>query len=261
MAMSLAPSAALPSFLQSQPWQSSQNQLSQLPGQFNTSALRNSYGQQEAQNWSQGSALAASAANQYVQRARQSGASTLGAGFAQASAMLPVYQQNAEMNTQLQNQLLQYHTQQAQIGAGLSGDIGRLQSQNQSTLADYLTTQQKLAQSQLQFGDTFGLQQRQLASQSAYQQGQLKNQSAQLALQYAPRGSGAYSTYNNGTPMSPGDASQMARLSGNQSYLQSILGGLGYNGAPGVGTSPYSGDVSGMSLGRGVSNGVFNPIG
>lgn len=168
--MSLAPSAALPSYLQTQPWQSSQNQLNQLPGQFNTSGLKASYGQQEAQNWSQGSALAAAAANQYVQRARQSGASTLGAGFAQASAMLPVYQQNADMNTQLQNQLLQYHTQQAQIGAGLSGDIGRLQSQNQSTLADYLTTQQKLQQSQSQYYGTFGQNQQQFNQSLAEKQ-------------------------------------------------------------------------------------------
>lgn len=229
MANSLAPSASLPSFLQSQPWQSSQNQLNQLPGQFNTSALRNSYGQQEAQNWSQGSALAAAAANQYVQRARQSGASPLGAGFAQASAMLPVYQQNAEMNSDLQNKLLQYHTSQAQIGAGLSGDIGRLQSQNQSTLADYFLNQQKLQQSQNQFGQSLGLQYGQLAQQKAFQTGQLKNQAAQLALQYNPIKGGSYATNNQGAVV------------GNTPYTNSVNYQAGVLGSIGQGYQPFQG--------------------
>lgn len=225
MANSLAPSASLPSFLQSQPWQSSQNQLNQLPGQFNTSALRNSYGQQEAQNWSQGSALAAAAANQYVQRARQSGASPLGAGFAQASAMLPVYQQNAEMNSDLQNKLLQYHTSQAQIGAGLSGDIGRLQSQNQSTLADYFLNQQKLQQSQSQFGSNLGLQYSQLAQQKSQNNAQNSLYALMLA-QRQPRAAGGYNTDVLGRPMSATDAQSMQRLNGAGNFQNAIQSGL-----------------------------------
>lgn len=242
MAMSLAPSGTLPSFLQGNPWQASQSYLNQLPGQFNTSGLQKSYQQQEAGNLSQGSALAAAAANQYVQRAHQSGASTLGAGFAQASAMLPIYQQNAEMNSDLQNKLLQYHTQQAQIGAGLSSDIGRQQGQYQSTLADYLMGQQKLQQQQSQFGQSFGLSQQTEANTRSFQQGQLKNQAAQLALQYGPQNAGGfYFTNNNG------------QLAGSTPYSNSlqgksnILASLGYPSNPFANTygnqsfSPYGG--------------------
>lgn len=267
MATSLAPSGTLPSFLQGNPWQASQSYLNQLPGQFNTSGLQKSYQQQEAGNLSQGSALAAAAANQYVQRARQSGASTLGAGFAQASAMLPIYQQNAEMNSDLQNKLLQYHTQQAQIGAGLSGDIGRLQGQYQGTLADYFLSQQRLQQQQNQFGQTLGLQQQQTNQQGAYQQGQLRNQAAQIGLQYAPRPAGAYATNLYGSPMTGADARSMQGIQQNQNYLQGILGSLGYGGGvnPNViasrglstGGSTSSDGTFGGSVGGGVSVGGF----
>lgn len=233
-AASLAPSASLPGFLQSQPWAGSQDYLNGLPGLFNTTGLKNSYSNLENQNYNQGSAIAAAAANQYVQRQNQVGGSTAGAGFAQASAMLPVYQQNAQMNTQLQNQLLQYHAQQATIGAGLSGDIGRLQGGYQSTLADYLTTQQKLAQQNQQFGVSSAQSQQNLNQQGAYQQGQLRNQAANLALQYAPRPQGSFATYNNGQPMDSASAQSMQGISQNTNYLNGILGGLGYGGASGV---------------------------
>lgn len=261
MANSLAPSGTLPSFLQNNPSSAPQNYLAKLPGMFNTTGLRNSYQQEEAQNLNQGSAIAAAAANQYVQRARQSGASTLGAGFAQASAMLPVYQQNAAMNSDLQSKLLQYRSAQAGIGAGLSGDIGRLQGQQQSTLADYYLSQQRLQQSQSQFGQNFGLQQQQLAQQTANQRGQLNNQAAQLALQYAPRGSGLYSVDNQGRPLDQANALALQRSQGQQDYLTHILSGLGYSGQAATPTaqSPLPGPTSGFT--SGVTSGGFTNAG
>lgn len=251
----LGPQSTVPSYLQTQPWAASQSYLNQLPGMFNTSGLKNSYQTLENQNFNQGSALAAAAANQYVQRARQSGASTLGAGYAQASAMLPVYQQNAQMNSDLQNKLLQYHSQQAQIGAGLSGDIGRLQSGYQSTLADYLTTQQKLQQSQGQFGATFGQNQQNLNQQGAYQQGQLANQRLNLAMQYQKQNPfvGAYATNPDGSPMSPIDGQIMAAAKQSQNYSNNIRGAFG---APQGGTyGSVGGSFGGGGGGYGGSYG------
>lgn len=239
----------LPSYLQQNPASASQSYLSQLPGMFNTSGLQSAYGNQEQSNWDSGSALAAAAANQYVQRAQQSGASTLGAGFAQASAMLPVYQQNASMQSDLQNKMLQYKAQQATIGAGLSGDIGRLQGQYQGTLSDYFLNQQKLQQQQQQFGDTFGLQQRQLSASVANQNAQNSLQGASLALKYAPSGAGnSYETGVLGQPSSPQDAATMARVNQQQTYLRSVLGGLpgGGGGSGYAGTAGY-GSVTGRT--------------
>lgn len=254
----LGPQSTVPSYLQTQPWAASQSYLNQLPGMFNTSGLKNSYQTLENQNFNQGSALAAAAANQYVQRARQSGASTLGSGFAQASAMLPVYQQNAQMNQQLQQQLLQYHSQQAQIGAGLSGDIGRLQSGYQSTLADYLTTQQKLQQSQSQFGDTFALQNRQQNSTNSYQQGQLANQRLSLAMQYQKNNPfmAAYNTNPNGSPMSPRDGQIQALANQNIGFNQTLQGQL----TGGAGSGGIYGDVGG-SFGGGGGGGYGGSYG
>jgi|GEM_PF-6758436 len=256
----LSPSASLPGFLQSQPWAAPQSYLGQLPGMFNTTGLRNSYTGLENQNFNQGSAIAAAAANQYVQRANQVGGSALGAGFAQASAMLPVYQQNAQMNQQLQNQLLQYHAQQAQIGAGLSGDIGRLQGGYQSTLSDYLTTQQKLAQQNQQFGVSSGQQQQGITNLAQYQQGQLRNQAATTALQYAPRGSGSYSSNMSGGALDPGSLATMNQDASQQKYLTGILGGLGFAGAPSpaFSNSPLPGP---MGVSSGVSYGGYGPTG
>lgn len=252
MATSLAPSGTLPPFLQNTPWSAPQSYLNGLGNQFNTTGLKSSYQNEENQNWNQGSALAAAAANQYVQRARQQGSSTLGAGFAQASAMLPVYQQNAAMNSDLQSKLLQYKSQQAQIGAGLSGDIGRLQGQYQGTLSDYFLSQQKLQQQQQEFGQNFGLQQQVANQQGAYQQGQLKNQAAQIALQYAPRPMGSYATYLDGRPMDPEDGLSMQGIQKNTNYLDNILQGIGYGG---VG-SPNPVASRGMSTGGFASLGA-----
>lgn len=244
----IAPSG-LPSYLQQNTAATSQGYLAQLPGMFNTSNLQSAYGNQEQANWDSGSALAAAAANQYVQRANQSGASTLGAGFAQASAMLPVYQQNAAMQSDLANKQLQYKAQQATIGAGLSGDIGRLQSQQQSTWSDYLLNQQKLQQQNQQFNLNLGLQRQQLGDTFSNQQAQTRMQGSALALQYAPRDmSGTYYTNAQGQPASSADAATQARIRSAQGYEQNAFSNLapstGYGGTGGYGSYGQSPAVS-----------------
>lgn len=208
----------IPAYLNYNPGQWAQSYLSTLPGQFDTSGLQNAYKTQEASNWNSGSAIAAAASNQYTQRANQTGASSLGAGFAQASAMLPVYQQNASMQSDLQNKLLQYHSQQAQIGAGLASDIGKQQGQYQSTLSDYFLNQQKLQQQQSQFGQTLGFQQQQEADQ---------NRLNALGLaQKMPRQSYSFSTDNAGNPMTGGDALGMQQFNRQNQFLQSVRSGI-----------------------------------
>lgn len=217
----------LPSYLQQNTAASAQNYMRQLPGLFNTSGLTSAYNNQISTNFDQGRALAAAAANQYTQRAQQEGGSTLGAGFAQAGAMLPVYAQNASLQSDLANKQLQYRGQQATLGAGLAGDIGRLQSAQQGTWSDYLLNQQRLQQQQQQFYGTMGLQQQQLNQTAKQQAAQNGLQGAALALQYAPRGTGSsYYTNNNGSGMSYADQQTINRVNSQQSYLQGILGGL-----------------------------------
>jgi hypothetical protein len=206
-----------PPYLQSQPWQTSQNYLNGLGSMFSTRGIANDTQALNQQTWNSGSAIAAAAANQYRQRALQTGASSLGAGFAQASAMLPLYGQIAQNNLDLGKLRLQSQAQQAQIGASLAGDIGREQGQYQSTLADYFLNQQKLAQQQSQFGQTLGLQQQQLAAQTANQQQQNKLLALSLASKL-PAVSGGYYTDNMGNPMSGADAATMARLKQGQNF-------------------------------------------
>lgn len=157
----------IPSYLQQNTAAAPQSYMAQLPGLFNTSGLTSSYNNQISTNFDQGRALAAAAANQYTTRAQQEGGSTLGAGFAQAGAMLPVYAQNAALQSDLANKQLQYRGQQATIGAGLAGDIGKLQSQQQSTYSDYLMNQQRLNQQQQQYLGQFSQNEQQFRQTAA----------------------------------------------------------------------------------------------
>jgi hypothetical protein len=221
---------ATPSYLQQQPWQASQNYLASLPNYFTNTGIGAATRNLNNQTWNSASAIAAAASTRYAQTAQQNGASTLGAGFAQNAAMVPAYQQIAQNNQDLDKLRLQARGQQAQIGAGLSSDIGKLQEGYQSTLSDYFLNQQKLQQQQSQFGQTYGLQQQQLAQQTAYQQGSLALQKAQLALQNNPIKAGFYATNNQGY------------LTGSTPYSQSIgynsniLASLGYPGLPFAGS-------------------------
>lgn len=260
-------SGPAPSYLQSNPWSADQSYLGKLPGMFDTSALTGAYQQMNQQTLGNAGAMAAAATNAYLNRARQSGASQLGAGFAQAGAMLPAYSQVAQNNADLFGKQLQYSTAQAQLGAGLSNDIGQLQTQHANTLQDYYLNQQKLAQSQsqfgqdlgfrqqqlaqnqLQFGDTFGLQQRQLNSQTSYQQGQLANQRLSLAAQYQKQNPfmASYSTNLDGSPMSPIDGQAMARANQNFTSSQNLMSALGGRG----GAGSFTGGGGGGSVGFG----------
>lgn len=241
----------IPSYLQQNTAAAPQSYMAQLPGLFNTSGLTSSYNNQISTNFDQGRALAAAAANQYTTRAQQEGGSTLGAGFAQAGAMLPVYAQNAALQSDLANKQLQYRGQQATIGAGLAGDIGKLQSQQQSTYSDYLMNQQRLAQQQQQFNADLGFRNQQLAATQQQQAAQNRLQGSALALQYAPRGAGSsYYTNNNGSGMSYADQQTINRINGQQGYVQGILGGLTRSNPNGfVGGGP-TGAPSGMSVPR-----------
>lgn len=215
-----------PSYLAGNDTGALQSYLGQLPSMFNTSGLQSSYATMNQGVSDNSRAMAAAAANAYVNRARQSGASQLGAGFAQAGAMLPGYAQIAQNNADLAGKQLQYTSQQAQIGAGLSSDIGKLQAAHQSALSDYYLNQQKLQQSQSQFGQDLGFRQQQLAQQqsqfgqsqaqqlsefgqtNALQLGNQQLNALQLAsrLRTQPYG---YSTDMGGNPLTAGDASNM----------------------------------------------------
>lgn len=216
---------ALPPYLQNNPSAASQGYLAHLPAMFNTGGLKSAYQQQSQQDYNQGSALAAAAANQYTQRANQTGASNLGAGFAQASAMIPVYGQQADLMGEYQKQRLSYLGQQAQIGAGLTGDIGRQQGQYQANLADYLTNQQKMQQQQSQFGQTFGLEQQRLAQQGQQFNATNRLDALQLALR-APGQSFSYATNAQGQPNTANDARALQGAQAQNQYYQNLRGRL-----------------------------------
>jgi len=213
---------SLPSYLQGQPWQNAQQYQAKLPVMFNTNALQKSYGNLQQQTFNQGRALAAAAANQYTQRAQQAGASTLGAGFAEASAMLPIYGQQAQLQSDLASKQLQFRGQQAQIGAGLAGTIGQLKQGQQSTYADYFLRQQQLQQQQQQFGQTYSLQERAQASNE--KNDRLK--ALQLAMQ-TPRSSYSYATGMGGLPMTARDQQQMQASQSQEQFFSNLRNQLG----------------------------------
>lgn len=161
--MNLAPSGNIPSFLQNGTWGALKQQQNQLGSLFDTSGIENAYNQQIGMDMNMGRATAAAAAARYANTAAQSGASQLGAGFAQSQALLPVFQQANQMRSDLASKQLQARSQQATVGADIAGRIGQLQSAQKSMLADYMGNQQRLFQNQQQFNQDLDYRNRALA--------------------------------------------------------------------------------------------------
>lgn len=236
----------LPGYLQGNTIKSLQDYQNTIPKMFDTSGLDQSYNALNQSNFSQGRALAAAAGASYSNRAAQSGGSRLGAGFAEAQSMLPIYNQGHQLLADLATKKLQAATGQAAAGGDTARAIGQLQQSRQAMLADYFGNQQRiglqkqqlaqnqtqfnsdlgfrnqqLAQQQSQFGDTLGLQKQQLASQTQNQANDTRLRSLQLALGQ-PQKSYSFSTDMFGNPVSVGDAQAQQGFQQQNSYYNNL---------------------------------------
>lgn len=237
--VNLAPSGQIPSSLQGSPWKPLQQQQNQLAGLFDTSGLQSAYQNQASGNLDQGRALAAAAASSYTNRAAQSGASSLGAGFARGQAMLPIYQQNNALMSDFASKQLQAKTSQGQIGSDIAGRIGQLQSARQSMLSDYMQGQQRLQQGNQQFNADLDYRNRALAQNqtqfagsqnekgrefdvNAGQQGQMNRLRAlQLAMQM-PRQNYSWNTNWAGGPINQSDATAMQNFGQQNQFFNGL---------------------------------------
>lgn len=240
---SFTPATTAPSYLQNSNVGQLQGLYGQLSGLFDTSQMTSDANNAIQGNYNQGRALAAAAGRAYVNRAQQSGASTLGAGFAEGQAMLPIYNQRTQATADLSNRQLQYHTAQAGAQSAVAGQIGQLQQAHAATLADYFANQQKmglqnqqfnldlgyrqnvLAQDQSQFSSRLGEQSREFnvgqSNQQNSQNAALRLQALGMALKM-PQQSYGWSTTATGVPRTAYDM-QQSQLYGQQAQNRTDL--------------------------------------
>lgn len=236
------PSGDLPAWLQQGNTGQLQSLLGQLPQLFNTKGLNTSYQNAISGEMNQGRALAAAGSRQYANRAAQTGASGLGAGFAAGQALLPYFDQRNSMLSDLEKQKLLARTQQAQLSGDLAGRIGQLQQMRQGMISDYSTAQQKLQQESTQFDTTNTERQREFNTTSGQQQQGLNLDALKLAMQ-VPRQHYQWNEDQFGKPEGPGAADAKQGYQNQQNYWGQIQQKLGFNAPrPGPqfqGTGPF----------------------
>lgn len=229
----------VPQFMRQNTWQPLKQQQAALPGMFDTSGLAANYENAISSNFDQGRALAASAGTTYSNRAAQSGASRLGAGYATGQAMLPFFQQANQMRADLGAKQLQARTAQAGMMTDLASRIGQLQSARQGQMGDLYTGFQNRQQNQNQFNSDLDYRNRSLAqnqsqfdSSQAQQRsefdvtaGQNASQNRLNALQLAmrmPQGGHLWRTDMFGRPIGELGQQQANSWQQEQSYMGNI---------------------------------------
>lgn len=237
----------LPGFLQPTYTGALQKLQTSLPGFFDTSGIEKAYGNQASSNLDQGRALAAAAGAGYANRAQQSGASSLGAGFAQAQAMLPIYGQNNALMSDLATKQLQARTGQAGAGIDISKAMAQLLATRQGLISDYTLGSRRLGQQQIQFGQELAQRNQQFNQDLGFRNQQLSQQGSQFeqnlgfqqqnagtenrlkALQLAigmPRQSYSWNTNNAGMPISGTDAASANAFGRQQNFYGGIQNSL-----------------------------------
>ena len=197
----------------------------QIPGLLNTAGVEKSYHNQIDGMMAQGRGHAAAAGQAYGQRAIQAGASGMGAGFAQAQAMLPMYAQQGAMLSDLAGIQQRAKAGQASEMGGAASQLSSMAAQREGMMTDYAQNQQR-----------FALQNRQLQQQA--QQWSQGNQSwgggnrtgggsemasAQAILSHPEAHSYALDMF--GKPMSFNDGMQYAE---SQAASAARRGAMGY---------------------------------
>lgn len=151
-------SGDFPSWLPTQaPTAALRRARSQLPDLFNFDPIQQTGNQYIQGAFNQQANTAASAARAAQNRAMLSGG-RVGASFAQASSMLPLYQQQNEQAFKLAGLQGQMQAQRAGLLAQLAQGISGAQAGNRSLLANYGLGQQRLQQDQNQFNSSQDLQ-------------------------------------------------------------------------------------------------------
>ncbi len=226
MASFAPPSGDLPDWLQQGNTGQLQQFLGQLPALFNTKGLNTSYQNAISSEMNQGRALAAAGSRQYANRAAQTGASGLGAGFAAGQALLPYFDQRNSMLSDLEKQKLMARTQQAQLTGDLAGRIAQLQQMRQGMISDYSTAQQKLQQEGGQFDTTQEERQREFNTTSGLQQQGMNLDALKLAMS-VPRQHYTWNTDQSGHPSTPFDEQQAGAFGQQQNYFNTLRNKIG----------------------------------
>lgn len=173
-----------PSYLPTQaPIGSLRNARSQLPGLFDAGAFNKANNAYIDSNFANQSQVAATQGRAASNRAMLSGG-RFGAGFAQASAMLPLYGQRNQQAAEGARFTAGMNAQRAGILAGLAGNISQAQLQNRGMLSQYGLGQQRLAQDNSQFNQQMNLQRDQFDWQKQQGMQDQRSRSAYRQLQF-----------------------------------------------------------------------------
>jgi hypothetical protein len=114
------------------------NRVSQM---FNPRPLRQAYGSLIGNTLSTGQQLANNAGGEYLNRAQQSGGSSLGAGVAQAQAYLPFLNQVSQLQTQKAKDVMGAKEAGISLQAQIAAQLANLRQSYASSLAQFQTQQ------------------------------------------------------------------------------------------------------------------------
>lgn len=196
-----------PSYLGNNPNQNLQQFGSRIGSLYNFKPIQQAGNAYIDSNFDQQRSTAAAAAAASQNRAMQSGGQ-VGASFAQAGAMTPLYNQRNQQSLDL----AKLYAQMQQSKAGLMGQVAGEEDSNalqrSGQQSQYGLAQQNMASQNAQFADTFGLQQQQFGLQ--------QRQFDLTALRQAPRAPVSYD-FPGSSPYLPSSQSQA---------------GMGYQGSP-----------------------------
>lgn len=170
-------------------------------------------------NFQQQRAATGAAARAAQNRAMLSGG-RVGASFAQASAMLPLYNQRNQQALGLAQLHGQMQGQRAGLNTSLAQSIAQSRLGKQGLLSDYALGQQRLGQDQRQFDERMRLEDEQMELQRA----QFNAMNAQNALKALGPGGFVINRDNAGTPISGTDRLMQGRQNEYEMMRNSILG-------------------------------------
>lgn len=208
----------------------------QLPDWLNTNAdsnlseLLSSYGQigsafdptaqTEARNKSigyevgAGTQAANNAANEYVNRAAQSGGSALGAGAVRAQAMMPVYKRASDLRTEAADAAAKTKQEGLSLQSQIAKTISDLRESHYSMLANYAASQSQVLTQNNQFNSD-------LALKNYQAQQAVATSSANTQLGYAQTQAGLYKDALSAATNEKNQALQAANLLTNKANAPS----------------------------------------
>lgn len=178
-----------------------------IPAAFDTSGIKTAFNNQINGMMAQGRGHAAAAGAAYGNRALQAGASGAGAGFAQAQAMLPMYDKANQMRSDLAEKELKAKGMANDAQGQVASQQANMAAQREAMMTDYATQQQKFALMNRQMQMEQNAQANAARAASRSRGGIGGGDAAGLARALLDRPEiHSYGLYNNGQPMSYNDA-------------------------------------------------------